>query len=274
MDGAILREAVAASLRSNNNHRPRRDANPRKDVVDLTNDSDGGSEVEEVHPKSKPVVGLDTDDEADRDDEDEEMKRAIELSLRHAQPDSPVPQKPVLDRPLKLPEMSTPLGLLGLDRKQMEEERLARLSKRKAEPSASPPRQSPAKVAKIEKVDGSKPPDLSISSAQPILQSSTLTGVAPQICDQPTANDPSLKVKPTARPLPQWPFGAVKKTSVSNQPRKSDDITIEEVVQRGDVELAVLSSFLWDTEWVFSKFDMRRTRFYLVMHAKEESTVS
>lgn len=270
MDSAMMREAIAASLRMNSNAKPRRDIKPSKDVVDLTNDSDGES-VKEVHPKSKPNVGPDTDDEADQDAE-EEFKRAIELSLRHAQPDTQAAEKQVSKSPQKSPKISTPLGVLGLDRKQMEQERLARLAKRKADTSASPPGRSPAKVTKIEKVEESNTPNISIPSMQPLTRTPTPNPLT-QICDRPTANDPSFKVQPTARSLPQWPFGAVKKTYVNNQPRTGDDITIEEVVQRGDVELAVLSSFLWDTEWIFNKFDRHRTRFYLIMHAKEESTV-
>lgn len=271
MDSAMLREAIAASLRDTK-PKPRSDVKPSKDFVDLTNESDGESEVEEVHPKSKPMVGSVTDDEAGQDDE-EDIKRAIELSLRHAQPDTQATEKEEPKSPQKSSEISTPLGILGLDRKLMEQERLARLAKRKADTSASPPGQSPAKVAKIEKVEESPTPYLSISSMQPLTRTPTPKPSTPQICDRPPANDPSFRVQPTARPLPQWPFGAVKKTYVSNKPRTGDDITIEEVLQRGDVELAVLSSFLWDTDWIFKKFDMRRTRFYLIMHAKEESTV-
>ncbi|KAJ5180248.1 hypothetical protein N7492_003458 [Penicillium capsulatum] len=270
MDSAMLREALAASLREHNsNHSPRSDAKPRKNVVDLTRESETESEVEEIHPKSKPTVGSDTEDEAGEDEE--ELKRAIALSLQHSQPSPQVMEKQA-DPPQQAIETSKPQGILGLDRKQMEQERLARLAKRKAVSSDSPPGCSPAKVAKVDKPEGSQASKLDVPLSSQLLSPTPTKVSTPQICDRPTANDPSFKVQPSARPVPQWPLGAVKKTCISNRPREGDDITIEEVVQRGDVELAVLSSFLWDMEWVFHKFDMQSTRLYLIMHAKEEST--
>jgi hypothetical protein len=72
----------------------------------------------------------------------------------------------------------------------------------------------------------------------------------------------------------QYPLGVVKKTHVAGKPRAGNDITIEEVFQRENLNVAVLSSFLWDIEWLFSKFDTKKTRFILMMGAKEEATVS
>lgn len=66
----------------------------------------------------------------------------------------------------------------------------------------------------------------------------------------------------------------MKKTWAFLNERKGDDIKIEEVLQKSDLELAVLSSFMWDMDWLFSKLDIRRTRFILIMQAKEEATVS
>jgi hypothetical protein len=66
----------------------------------------------------------------------------------------------------------------------------------------------------------------------------------------------------------QYPLGVVKKTHVAGKPRAGNDITIEEVFQRENLNVAVLSSFLWDIEWLFSKFNTK------MMGAKEEATVS
>jgi hypothetical protein len=68
----------------------------------------------------------------------------------------------------------------------------------------------------------------------------------------------------------QWPSGIVKKTRLANSPRKYDDISIEEVLQKDDLELAVLSSFLWDMEWILGKLNTRKTRILLVVHAANE----
>lgn len=79
---------------------------------------------------------------------------------------------------------------------------------------------------------------------------------------------------PSNKPGIQFPNGTVKKTWAFSCPRTGDDIKIEEVFQQADLKLAVLSSFMWDTEWLFSKLDISRTRFMLIMEGKEESTVS
>jgi hypothetical protein len=198
---------------------------------------------------------------------DQELERAIQLSL--GSDDKVTKDNPI--NPIESPQKpnANSSTFLGLDRKQMEEERLARVAKRKAETSASPQQEPQPKTPKLEVTPTPQPvtPRASVWDSAPN---------APQalICDRHAANDPSFPVQPIARPVPQWPLGAVKKTCVSDQPRKGDDITLEEVFQRGDLELAVLSSYLWDMDWVFNKVDMGRTRLYLVMHAKEEETVS
>jgi hypothetical protein len=62
----------------------------------------------------------------------------------------------------------------------------------------------------------------------------------------------------------------VKKTRLANSQRKHDDISIEEVLQKDDLELAVLSSFLWDMEWILGKLNTKKTRVLLVVHAPNE----
>lgn len=132
-------------------------------------------------------------------------------------------------------------GIPGIDRKKMEEERLARLTrKRKAEGLSSPePRE-----AKVLKSDSADAIDLTTGSG------GTLAG-----------------------PRLQYPDGAVKKTWVFNCKREND-IKIEEVFQKSELKFAVLSSFMWDMDWVFSKMDISKTRFLLVMGAKDEATVN
>ncbi|KAL1959360.1 hypothetical protein VTO42DRAFT_2163 [Malbranchea cinnamomea] len=132
-------------------------------------------------------------------------------------------------------------GILGLDRKKMEEERLARLAKkRKAEGLCPPsPKQSKSNTT----------PAGDVSSSQ------------------------QGKLKPPSVPQEsgiQYPHGAVKRTWAYGCNR-NNDIKIEEVLQKSDLSLAVLSSFLWDMDWLFSKMDISKTRFLLVMGAKEEA---
>lgn len=271
MDDPLLRAAIENSLRESQHHGSQSQSQASSQraestVVDLTNDSDDDSDVKEVFPKSKSAVGSDTDNEAadDDDDDDDDLKRALALSLEGVRHDAG-PAPGALQKPQESPQLP---GILGLDRKQMEQERLARMAKRKADDS-SPPGQTPAKVARKETLKHSRT-DNGVSTAR---ASSSRAVPTTDICNQLAANGPNCKVKPTAQPVPQWPLGAVKKTHVSGTQRKGNDITIEEVLQRGDLELAVLSSFLWDMEWLFRKLDTGRTRFILVMNAKQEATV-
>lgn len=243
-------------------------------VVDLTNDSSSDSDLQEFFPKSKSVIGSETDDDAANevgdDESDEELKQAILMSLEGAQHGVEVPglQGPASPRTLESlklasTEIPKPQGIFGIDRKQMEQERLARLAKRKA--GSSPPPTQPA--PKASRIMDSKPP---MTAQTPSSQKAP----KPHVCNSPAANDPANRVPSTARPVMQFPLGAVKKTHVAYTPRTGNDITIEEVFQREDLNVAVLSSFLWDIEWLFSKFDTKKTKFILMMGAKEEATVS
>ena len=129
-------------------------------------------------------------------------------------------------------------GLLGLNRREMEEHRLAR--KRKA--SISPP---PARRKRIPTEDVKVGTGKCAGSTHPLLERS---GV-------------------------QYPDGIVKKTWAFGFPREQD-IKIEEVLQKADLELAMLSAFQWDVEWLLRKVSLNETKMIFVMQAKEEAVVS
>ena len=112
------------------------------------------------------------------------------------------------------------LSFLGIDRKKMEQERLAR--KRKVSISPPPPR----KILKASPGAPIQAPDLQL--------------------------DLSKRLGPS-----MFPRGTVKKTWVFGYPRMGDDIKLEEVLQRQDLNLAVLSSFQWDVEWLLAKINTR-----------------
>ena len=184
-------------------------------------------------------------------EDDEDLKLAIALSLQN--PNSKGAGNTVLDaisldddsktedgpaRAAIHAEVSndflvpkTGLGVLGLDRKQMEQERLSR--KRKA-PSISPP--PPRKIARGK------------SDVAPVL------------------------AKETPKEGPLFPLGTVKKTWAFGHERKADDIKLEEVLQKDTLNLAVLSSFQWDIDWLLAKMDIKRTQITLVMQAKDQAT--
>jgi hypothetical protein len=250
----MLKAAIEASLKDDRgNTGPSLPSQAPRNVVDLTYDSDDQSDVKEVFPKSNSVVESDGDEEAEQGmhDDEAELRRAIAMSLQDLQSDV----EPV--EPVPRASNSPSQGLLGLDRKKMEQERLARIQKRKAREFASPPGQPQAKLYKTEPISTGTP---SVSHAKPSSPSSS-------------SKDSTASVRPTARPALQWPLGTVKKTHVANTIRGDNEITIEEVIQRGDLELGIFSSFLWDMEWFFTKCDTWRTRFLLIMHAKEQEMV-
>lgn len=139
------------------------------------------------------------------------------------------------------------LAALGLDRKKMEEERLMRLRKRKAPESddigPSPPRQrAKPEPAKTRAAEG---------------------GGATHHTSQP-------KSASVAMPFAK---GVVKKTWLRGYPRTGDDITFEEVLQKEHVELAVLSSFQWDDDWLLSKVNLGKTKLILIAFAADDAQV-
>ncbi len=158
---------------------------------------------------------------------------------------------------------ATGLSLLGLDRKKMEEERLARLKKRKAQEidgaEDSAPRQRPRTNDDARLLPVST---LSKPTTQPKLSHQSKAAVEVQ----------GANIVGTDTNLP-FPGGVVKKTWASGQPRLGNDIKIEEVLQKTQLELAVLSSYQWDDDWLISKVDLRRTKLILMAFASDEAQV-
>lgn len=167
------------------------------------------------------------------EDEDEDLRRAIALSLRKddqtpefeksaAQISASKPSKPFANAL----DSTAHRGIPGLDRKAMEEARLARLGKRKREPS---PEQSVKRNEKLRTQPGSQ--------------------------------------AASSRPIVQYPRGAIKRTFARGYPR-TDDITIDEVLQADSVNIAVISSFQWDSEWLHKKLDPHKVKQIWIMNAK------
>lgn len=137
----------------------------------------------------------------------------------------------------------------------MEEERLARLNKRQASGPIDPPSR-PAQRPRTATVSSS--PFSANPSLPPRAESSsqlaTSFGTARNAC------------------LP-FPRGVVKKTWAFGQPRRGDDIKIEEVLQKHQLQLAVLSSYQWDEQWLLSKIDLTRTKLVLIAFAADDAQV-
>lgn len=224
------------------------------------------------------------------EDEDEALRRAIALSMGQSEEQvdlasDAVPSKageagphpgsaihidltsePTHEAKETAPVPGSSSSILGLNRKKMEAERLARIQKRKATSDHDDA--------------GLQPPQ------QKVKRSGGPTGIVPVHLQREIAErqaDPSAKkdvalIKDQATPVPAgselpFPRGVVKKTWVYGQPRGGDDIKIEEVFQKNDLELAVLSSFQWDDDWLMSKINLRKTKVLLIAYASDEAEV-
>ncbi|KAL8823302.1 MAG: hypothetical protein Q9191_005980 [Dirinaria sp. TL-2023a] len=210
----------------------------------------------------------------DGSDDDEDLKRAITLSLQDANPavaarkeiinidsdedttdgESNTPE--TRDKKVQAPSQ-TFNSMLGLDRKAMEQERLAR--KRKTSISPPPPSR------KMQKLPDS-------SSRHNVLAQSISKAATTSSSSMPKVPDTAKGLGPADAETLSFPQGTVKKTWALGHPRTGNDIKIEEVLQRQDLQLAVLSSFQWDVDWLLRKLDTHRTQIMMVMQAETEST--
>ncbi|KAF4963871.1 hypothetical protein FSARC_8124, partial [Fusarium sarcochroum] len=178
-------------------------------------------------------------------DEDEALRYAIALSLQEQevqdeQSSQITSASTSTSRRNGTGSSGATLGLLSLDRKKMEEERLQRLAKRRRSPT-----EDDDDVVDV-------PPAKRMTPSEPLR---TMAG----------SSSPNL--------LP-FPNGAIKRTWARGYPRTSEDIKIEEVLQRDKLELALLSSYQWDDEWLMSKIDLRRTKLLLLAFADSEAQKS
>lgn len=178
-------------------------------------------------------------------DDDEALRYAIALSLQDQEDKrKPAAETAKPEETQSETQQTSPFGLLALDRKKMEEERLKRLA-------AKRPRASSDQDDDV----GEVPPPKKVATKTP------------------AGKGPVAGVGASSRGSLWFPDGAVKRTWAYGYPRTGDDIKIEEVLQKDQLELAVLSSFQWDDEWLLSKIDTRKTKLLLVAFARDEAQV-
>ncbi|OWO99911.1 hypothetical protein B2J93_6966 [Marssonina coronariae] len=232
-------------------------------------------------PHDEEVVDLVSDSEDEDDDLNApvvarvilEKSRPTSMTLGSARKNNYQECTDDAAKPNAVPSVAP--GLLGMDRKAMEAERLRRLEQRretgqpansillqrKRPASASPPRVGDLEKAHVKpKLSNAKEPGTTRTS-----RGTHTTGERDRSNILSRNQQQSLLDSGI-----QYPNGVVKKTWVHGVPRRGDDIRIEEVLQSNDLELAVLSAFQIEAEWVQSKL-RPQTKVVWVLQAKGEA---
>lgn len=139
-------------------------------------------------------------------------------------------------------------GIFGLNRKTMEQERLARVAARKRErPISPPPRKRP-------KIEGSEAPNTS-----------------PDGTDASASTRPNITKPKLSSPELRFPYGVIRKTWAAYHPPDERTIRIEDIIDKENVRTAVLSTFIMNPDWILpGKFDLKRTKFYMILHAQND----
>ncbi|KAK5019729.1 hypothetical protein LTR16_001490 [Cryomyces antarcticus] len=206
-------------------------------------------------------------------DEDDGLRRAIALSLLNsaASPElyseaSTGPQNWTDQSTQDLPVAPSTQPLGAMNRKAMEQERLARLAARKRRFSISPPptqrrSEQADRPSKVLRLEGPTVHEIIDLDSPPAPRATVLTR---------SKQDARHNTEVCASSGLQYPRGIVKKTWAFGHPR-ANDIKLEEVLQKADLNIAVLSAFQWDVEWVMGKLDSRKTKMVFIMQAKEEA---
>jgi Tyrosyl-DNA phosphodiesterase/Ubiquitin interaction motif len=221
-------------------------ANDPSHVIDLDSDDAEDADLRFAIAlsleKQDSIDGVHNGDEV----EDRDLRRAIALSLGQSandrmNDDSPVAcVSPVSKDVAPTQDVGVAFGEVILDRKKMEKERLARMKRKPADAVDVDRSHQKAKLG-----------PLKVSNVESNVASS---GRLPD------------------KPFLQYPHGTVKRTWAAGYPRDRD-IKIEEVLMKDELELAILSSFVWDESWLLRKIDMSRTKLVLVAFASSENQV-
>ncbi|KAF3124915.1 hypothetical protein TWF703_011123 [Orbilia oligospora] len=211
---------------------------------------------EEIDP---PIIILD-----DSDDDDKILvKKAIKKEEEQEQRERSKGKSKAIKKENIKDERSKPSGLLGLDRGQMERERLARL-KRKTPDDSYVPQAKHAKSLATQ--------DLTIKKEEPTESSSAGPSKSTRGPFM-TLRDLQERVTNYVPRATQYHDGTVKKTYIQGVARTPDDITIEEVLQKDTLQTAVLSAYQWDFLWILGKIKTGECDLVLVLHAKEDEVV-
>ncbi|KAF1927526.1 tyrosyl-DNA phosphodiesterase domain-containing protein [Didymella exigua CBS 183.55] len=187
----------------------------------------------------KAVVDLTSDNAGEADDEDESLKKAIALSMQDMVRSSNTLTQQAAKSATSSASNPSAGTSFPMDRKAMEAERLARLKERERKRRRTP---SPDRPMKLQ------------SKAR-----------------APAPVRDSTRLQPHSESALQYPRGAIKRTFATKFPR-TDDVTIDELLQASTVNIAVISSFQWDAEWLGRKLSHTKVKQHWIMNARDAET--
>jgi hypothetical protein len=222
------------------------------------------------------------------DAEDEDLKRAIAISL--GQERTMTLDAKSFGTTMQSPSRTTQLtaGIPGLDRKAMEEERLARVARKRERSVSPPPFRGARKAPKLETKTTVLPSGAILRSFSTVVNNdqagrkSDAANAANQqlkaahprpMAREATGDSDTQKSNNNAQGILKYPHGVVKKTWAFGFDRTGHDVKLEEVLEPLTLRTAVLSAFQWDSNWVLSKLKTPpegRTKCLFIMQAKEE----
>nr|POF18686.1 tyrosyl-dna phosphodiesterase 1 [Quercus suber] len=184
--------------------------------------------------------------------------------------------------PLSVATRPAPFSLGGLDRRAMEQERLARIQKRQR--SISPPG-SRRKAPKLTETQIDLPSGARLTTFTSLVdqdQATRKAHAANLVTEElksadrctPVSEQRSYNVPSTIPGDVIYPHGIYKKTWAFGHERTGNEVKIEEVLESSTLRIAVLSAFQWDMPWILTKLKTPdkggRTKCVFIMQAKEQ----
>jgi hypothetical protein len=235
------------------------DRNVRRNFIDLT----------EPPQATRPPRIMDSGNE------DEDLKLAIARSLTESNARSEIIKTSGPEFLLTLnssndvaENLKAPSnGLLGLDRRAMEAERLARLKRKHVTSETS---QHNTDLPSQKKKRSVSPPALRRPPTTSIDARSTIDATVDSATNQSiAASSNSVSLGKDTDVL--YPDGVVLKTFAPAYPSEGTISFSDLIAPARSMESCLLSSFIWDYDWLFPHFNTEKTNFLLVMQGKYPS---
>lgn len=207
-------------------------------------------------------------------DDENELQRAIALSLQDAATNS-APEESSYDRDLRLAMALSLEGVSNGDAVHSVSQDSGNFASQSAVSNASES-QHKAQLQIIASVAQTTEPPAGVSFAtldRKAMEEARLARLGKR--KRRTSPDrPSKQIAKQAEAAAsneiQYPKGAIKRTWAYKYPR-TDDISLDEVLQAATLNIAVFSSFQWDSKWIFHKVDPKNTKQMWIIGANTDA---